>query len=70
MVEARQEEVPVIFQEEEKKGHVQQQQKQKLPKNLYMNEIIPNLWLGAQKATTDKQVLETIGITHILSIGE
>ena len=35
-----------------------------------MNEIIPNLWLGAQKATQDKQVLETIGITHILSLGE
>ena len=37
--------------------------------DLDMNEIIPRLFLGSQKATMDASILELLGITHILSVG-
>ena len=34
-----------------------------------MNEILPGLFLGSQKATESADVLAQLGITHILSVG-
>ena len=35
----------------------------------HMNEILPGLWLGSQKATLEASNLEKARITHILSVG-
>lgn len=34
-----------------------------------MNEIIPNFFLGSEKAAMDKDMLDRNGITHVLTIG-
>ena len=39
------------------------------PKEMYMNEIVPNLWLGGVAATKDKRLMESMGITHVMSFG-
>ena len=34
-----------------------------------MDEVVPGLWLGAAYDTQNKEILESLGITHILSLG-
>lgn len=38
--------------------------------SLYMDEIVPGLWLGSQEAADDLATLDRVGVKHIITVRE